>query len=1114
MSNGTGIIDQVRGLSLDGNVLEGAVGAFRDVPGSADTLPTAEVGQMVRALTGLSVPDGTRAAGERQDGLSLLLEGGIPAPEDALAPFGEQFDRVRGLVSGDASQGLTDIFGPFSDLLTSLSSDPSAVFSGATDLLVGVLDVVAKDTRLLGLQNYSGQLEQLTALVGGDAQAAVDFIQAQIEQVTGTTTGPVHRATEGSETALTGVVSDYAPGALATDLQTLLTMLAPENGASLAERISTLDVHNDPEVTGVATQLESAVNLLTALGERSENGLAAARSRSQNLSGARLADSLRVAYDAIGNLEVEDVLDLGLNLREVFESVEQRLDGVDPGSLLGPVREGLEQARLRLEQAGLAQVQDTVVSALTEARTLVQELGRLQIELAASLHTAISSVTDAIDQVDLAGLVGTVQDAIDTVEPVINEARVLFETVDGAIESALGTVAEALDSLSDTLVGEDTGVKKQIEDFLAGVLQTLENLDLQQVLADLGEAFGTALDKLEEVSIVPLIEAVTAELEKMRGKLQEIDTSDLNEILRTALRAALTVVTELGDRYDDEIKARLLEEFDGIVVENIDEPFDFVRNKFEELVGELEVLDPAFLVREAGLISLFDTMRAELENFQPGTFLGEADAAYENLRARLDGFSPEQYLGGIVELFQQLQGRVDELSPSQLVDPLEDLLDQLKDEVRRIDVGAFAGSLRSSIGAVTNIVDAISFEEAEAVLNEVYQPVLDGLQAANPERLLGPIIGLKQRLVDAINQADLSALGPVLQGVGGNYDQVKLDGVTARLTPAVDGALVAIRGADPAATITRLRPHFTAIKTAADGLPATPAFEQRREEIVALANRLDPFPALSSSVQGFDSLLETLDSLRSEVLGLPNDKGDLATAARAADETFGELTPRIDPAAGIRDTIAAIIDAAFENLALESIQDAYEALVDTVERFAPEHLFASVQELMDEVAELVREIGDPEEVITALEDIYGGLLEALEAVSFLPLKEDLDSAYAALTAKLGELDPTPILATITQRYEDLISIADTIDIGETAERLDLIYEQQVLQKLGGLNPETVLIEPLEAAFEDVMELVRGLDIDVVSEAVQGRLEDLRTELDEGLGRVGDAIIQMLRAVPV
>lgn len=1114
MSNGTSIIDQVRGLSLDANVLEGAVGAFRGVPGSADTLPTAEVGQMVRALTSVSIPDGTRASEDRQGQLSQLLEGGIPGPEDALAPFEEQFDRVRGLVSGDALQGLTDIFGPFGDLLMSLPSNPSAVFSGATDLLVGVLDVVAKDTRLLGLKNYSGQLEQLTALVGGDAQGAVDFIQAQIEQVTGTTSGPVHRATEGPETALTGAVSDYAPDALAADLQTLLALLAPENGASLAERIDTLDVQNDPEVIGVATQLESAINLLTALGERSENGLGAALSRRADLSGTRLVESLEVAYTAISNLEVEDVLDLGLNLREVFESVEQRLDGVDPDSLLLPVRDALEQAKLQLGQVDITQVQDTVVSALTEARTLVQELGRLQIELTASLHTAISSVTDTIDQVDLAGLVTTVQDAISKVEPAINEARTLFDTVDGAIDSALEAVANALDSLSGVLVGEDTGVKKQIEDFLAGVVQTLENLNLQQVLVDLGEAFEIAFDGLKEVSITPLIEAVTAELEEMRGRLQEIDASDLNEILRAALRAALTVVVELSDRYDDEIKTQLLEEFDGIVVESIEQPFDFVRSKFEELVGEIEVRDPAFLVREAGLISLFEAMRVELDNFQPGIILREADSAYENLRTRLDGFSPEQYLGGIVELFQQLQSRVDDLSPSQLVDPLEDLLDQLKDEVRKIDVSAFADSLRSNIGAVTNMVDAISFEEAEAVLNEVYQPVLSGLQAANPEQLLEPIIDLKQQLVDAINQADLSALGPILQGIGGNYDQVKLDGVTARLTPAVDQALVAIRGADPTAMITRLRPHFTAIKTAAEGLPGTPAFEQRRAEILALANRLDPFPALSSSVQGFGSLLESFDSLRSDVVGLPAETGDLAAAARSAEETFGQLTPQVDPAAGIRDTITAMIDAAFENLALESIQDTYEALIETVERFAPEQLLGSVQALMDDVAELVREIGDPEALIIALEEIYGELLEALDAVSFRPLKADLDAAYAALTAKLGELDPAPIVGTITQRHNDLIAVADTIDIGETAERLDLIYEQQVLQKLDGLNPQTVLIEPLEAAFEDVIKLIRGLDIDAVSEAVRGRLEELRNELEEGLEQVGDALIQMLRAVPV
>jgi len=76
--------------------------------------------------------------------------------------------------------------------------------------------------------------------------------------------------------------------------------------------------------------LESARNLLTALGNSSANALTSALARFDDVSGSKLTESLEVAYNAIGNLELDNLLDLGLGLREVFESIQQRLDSVNP----------------------------------------------------------------------------------------------------------------------------------------------------------------------------------------------------------------------------------------------------------------------------------------------------------------------------------------------------------------------------------------------------------------------------------------------------------------------------------------------------------------------------------------------------------------------------------------------------------------------------------------------------------------------------------------------------------------------------------------------------------------------------------------------------------------
>jgi hypothetical protein len=1114
VSNGTNIIDQVRGLSLDPGVMSAAIDGFRDVPTSADTLPRAEITQFVNGLSGLSFPDGARAAEGRQDGLRRLLEEGVPAPEGMLSPLTSQADRIRQLLASGVLQEFTEALGPLGRVVSDVPRDPSALLTTVREPLVGVLDVLAKDTRILGLQRFSQQIEQASALIGGNPQEAVNFLQAQIEQTTTVTTGPVNRATEGTTTALDGLSSDYDADAIAADFRTLLTVFAPEGSPALAEQISNVDVTDEAAITTLISRLESARNLLVTLGNRLVGDLASALTRFTNVSDAKLIESLETAYTATGELEVENLADLGLGLRATLESVRRTLDDVDPDTVLRPLREAIERLRSILAEIGLPEVQNRVVSTLAEAEALIGEFGRLQIQVTAAFHGIISDVNAGIDQLNLSGLVATAQNAIDSVTPVIDEIETVFDDIDTSLDTALNAVSDALDTLTGTLLDEDTGIKKQLENYLAGILQALEDLDLQQVLTELGETFGGVIDRLKEVSFDPVVEAVIDELERTRAKLQEIDTSQLNPVLREALAVALRVITELGDRYDDEIKADILEQYDALLEEGVETPFAFAREKFDELLGEVEVLDPGFLIREAGLVSLYETMRSELDGFRPSQVLGELDGLYTDFREELDRFSPEQYLGGITDIFRQLQEKVDSLSPLVLVDQLESVLNELKDEVRRIDLSAFAEALGSSVEALTDVAERISLEGLSEALDAVYQPVLAALEALNPEPLLRPILDFKQRIIEAIDQADVSALGPVLQGTRTERNQTRLENVQSSLAAAVDQALDHIRTADPAGMIVQLRQHFAAIRAAVQGLPADPGFEARKAEMLGLVDELDPFPVLSPAVERFDALVAASESLRSAVEGLSDPPASLAAAAQRANALIDELTPEVDPAAGIKEALTGLIEAAFENFPLDAIQGVYDDLVEVVERMAPDNLLGGLRDLVEDLTGLVQEIGDPGEIIAALEGASGALLEALDAVSFEPFRVDLESAFSTLSAKLGELDPTPIADTIAQRYDDLVSVADRINPGEVTERLDQVYEEEVIAKLSELHPQTILIEPLEAAFEEVLQLIGGLDVDVVFEPLLERLQTLREELDQGLTRVGQELLQTLRAIPV
>jgi hypothetical protein len=1114
MSNGTNIIERVRELAPDPGIMNAAIDGFRDVPTSPESLPTAEITRFVATLSGLSVPDGAEAAEGRQDGLQRLLEEGIPAPDDLLSPLTAQAGQIRQLLAEGVLRQLTETLGPLGGIVSDMPRDPADLLLTVREPLVSVLDVLSKDTGLLGLQRYSQQIQQASTLIGGDPQQAANFLQSQIQQTTTVTTGPVSRATEGTTTALDGIRSDFGAAAISADFQALLAVLIPESGPTLAAQISALDVTDEAEITALISRLESARNLLTALGNRVAGDLALASARLTHVSAGRLIESLQTAYTATAALDVEDLADLGLGLRTTLDSVRATLGSVDPDVVLRPLRDALEQLRSVLTDIGLPQVRDRMISTLGEAEELVEEFGRLQIQATAAFHGVISEVNAGIDRLDLSGLVTTSQNAIDSVTPVLDELSTLFDDIDTALDNGLGAISEALDALTGTLLDENTGVRKQLEDFLAGILQALEDLDLEAVLSGLGEALDKAIDRLGEVAFDPVVEAVIEELEDARTKLQEIDTSQLSPLLREALRVALVVITELGDRYDDEIKAGILDRYDALVEDGVSAPFAFAREKFEELVGEVEVLNPGFLIREAGLVSLYEILQTEIDGFRPSQVLGELDELYTGFRGELDRFSPEQYLGGITDVFGQLQDKVATLSPSELIDQLESVLDGIKDEAREIDLGAFAEALVSSIEALTSVVERISLDGLGAALNAVHQPVVSALEALDPEPLLRPVVDFKQQIIGAIDQADLSALGPVLQGARTRRDQTKLENVRTALATALNQTLAHIETADPAEMIEQLRQHLLAVRAAVQGLPENPAFEPRKAEMLGLAGELDPFPALSLAVERFGSLVVALEALDRAVEGLSEPPAGLEAAAQRAGEIIDELTPEVDPSTEIKDTLTALIEAAFENFPLDAVQGVYDDLVGAVERLSPENLFAGLQDLVSELAALVQQVGDPGEIVVALEDANRTLMEALDGVSLESFRLDLESAFTTLSEKLGELDPAPIVDAISERHDELIALANRVDPGEVSERLDRIYEDQVAEKLSGLHPREILIEPLEAAFEEVLELVEGLNVDAVFEPFLQRLQTLREELDQGLTRVGQALLETLRAIPV
>ncbi len=128
---------------------------------------------------------------------------------------------------------------------------------------------------------------------------------------------------------------------------------------------------------------------------------------------------------------------------------------------------------------------------------------------------------------------------------------------------------------------------------------------------------------------------------------------------------------------------------------------------------------------------------------------------------------------------------------------------------------------------------------------------------------------------------------------------------------------------------------------------------------------------------------------------------------------------------------------------------------------------------------------------------------------------EVDTVFAALTDELRALDPRSLQAPLEQARDRLLGQLSLAAILPPALRgqLDDTYEQLVA-KLGSLDPDKLLLEPLDLEYRQTVEpLVEALDVadtvHVVIDWLNGLPEDLRAQI----ARIDVPYGELLRSAP-
>lgn len=1061
----------------------------------------------VGALLGEPGAGGSGLAGAA----SLVAE----TPADRVGGFGGELTaRMSGAIAID--------IGPLTQIGTLLSGLPDLAEAPAGGALDGFAERLTSAATSVSGDAIGPMLEAIQAVVAisqgvpVDRTAVVSLLVDQIVAVFATLDGPEARAVQAwidsvAEQArvllpiieAAGAQPDPAAVAVAVVERSLAGVLDTLGLGEIAELLAFadrfLDVTPDlGEVTagldGVLTGYGEVVNLVDAplpqfraVAVATGEAYADLRLRlrpvlrlARQVAGARILqpgaieEFLRRKLDEALAVPVHETQKIDDPFQALFDRIDAAVDGID----LSPVREqvlgffattqeaieGIDLGGVgdRLT-AGLDGVEEAVTAVEGAVATLRTQVVTFFDELAGQVRAAASPLGVFLPdgsfryrfEADLRAALDAARAAIagDPANPgtpsVAGALRDFQSTIDG-FAAQLRELLQPVDDAVATVVGEATAGVQEFAAFLG-------TLDVPAVLAEAQQQIQQVLDAIGTLDFAVVVDPVVAAIEEATETVREIDVSSLNETVRAGLAAALGVVVDVD--FTAEVRTPLHDTFTAISKEAVDE----LREQVARLTAMLDELAPTQLL--SGLFAAFDAVRGAVGSLDVATLLTPLDDAHaEFLQRPLEQVRPSVLLRPAVDAFAEATAAFAGLHGAAVVQPLQSGLDELRTAVAQFDVG----------GRIDEVVAAVD-------------RVRDDLDALRPSLLLAPLTAEVGRLIGELDRfkpsvvfAPVTALATPLLAL--------LEDITTQAIQALFDLF-----AQPLALLDRLRPEALAAE-------------------------------LRGRVQALLDLLATVDIPgRIATLGVRHLELTAAVSAGGV-RAKADLVAVLDPGrqvgallAAYRDQIS-VLERVRDGLVFPDLTGIYDELRERLIGMLPPY----ARSLMTpEIFKRTMQLADPTRFLTELDARFDALKAKLLPISPDDIAAGLDGTWAALTGLLDGLDLRTALREFAETIERITGLLDGVSLDEVADAIDTALDD-VRAVVGALDPARFLTG-LDTLHDEVTAAVTATRPSTVLAGLQGVLDDLnrivarldlRASLGEPLDEAWDGVVDVVAQLDV
>lgn len=689
---------------------------------------------------------------------------------------------------------------------------------------------------------------------------------------------------------------------------------------------------------------------------------------------------------AAGN-PFKNILNLGdLNLGSAVTKIQTVIQPLEK-----LVDQGVEKAT-----AGINQVVGTVEKAIATADQAL-------IKVSALITNVVEQLIGFIQKVDLTSLINQAKDIFQglmlKLNGVLNQVGVVIEKVYTFVRSMVDQVKTLGDKLPP--------LAEEFRQLLAKITSFLDNPQVRNAVQQAKQGIDIVVQKLDEVSLEPVFDQVLIQVDKVKASLQAIDLSQLNQMLKSVLSAALNLVRGAIDppaKVTDVVKEQYNTLIDDPIIGGIVQP---VKLQIDGVVDLIHQLEPGTLVGGV-LTPLYEQALASVKKFvdpdQIATLLQPLTDFQTNLLKQIDQvINPQKLLAPLVDFYGQIVSFVRSLDATTLLAPLNDLLQQATQPLESLGLESLVNNITTSVSSVTNLIS--NFQIDERLFDLKMEPLIEKWQ---------------QQLRNVVNQMDLSGLQTILQPLRTAattiLEQTRWEG-TARLALVQQiqdmVADVINYTAEYSEQMSVLVKNWKIQRDRLEGFTPAPEIASEFNALQRRLQSLNPISLLATATKLIDQLADTANGIFESIKQIWQKLGDRLNQQR---QYLDQLVN--NEAQGLKTYLNQVINSLVDGVLKKVTQSLDKPLIQMKGVLQSIRKLQGALKTFDLIPQSIQKIGN---AIIAVKD-------KIRAFNFNFLAEPLGRVINEIQKPLEALNPEPILIVpLTQVYNKVLKMLQNLN---------------------------------------------------------------------------------------